>query len=590
MITLSVKYCRGLKFYYRRLRAASIAELAHRIRQGLLVLRLRYIRGTWGVPFSVPDLRAVDIDALRLPSLLFETDGEAPEQTSKEPAVSPAPSDIRSIWEPARLQHATLLFALASERKNPVAHDLIDSGLETVRAWIEDNPFPYGPHYMSAMECALRIPVFTYCLKYCVNRAPHLWPQIVRTIYSHAWWISRRLSLYSSRGNHTICEAAGLVFAGQVFINHDEGRRWLAAGLDLLYGEALHQILEDGGPAEQAFQYHRFVLDIYWLALDFIEANGFGRCVVLRERLIRAESFLAAFQDQNGNLPSIGDSDDGRAVAPRMMPRRESAKSAEGPVKVFEHSGYTVIHAENGAVLTFDHGPLGMPPFCNHGHADALSITLSKQGEPILVDPGTYRYNGDPCFRRYFKSTRAHNTVTVDGLDQADQVTGFIWGHPFSCELIGASACGDGFIVEAVHDGYSRLAGAQVYHRRKILFFGGLNFLCRDTFTGSGDHEFEINFHLHPDSLISLHERWWEIGKGAEQVFLMFRGGQDFTVVRGKEDPLFGWFSPSYGVKRKSPVLCSQKRGLPGEIAFTTIICTGGIIGRDQIEEAAGRI
>ena len=72
----------------------------------------------------------------------------------------------------------------------------------------------------------------------------------------------------------------------------------------------------------------------------------------------------------------------------------------------------------------------GMPPLYNHGHADALSITLSVGGKETLVDPGTYRYNGEPEFRKYFKGTRAHNTVTIDGLDQAVQETGlFGAGH-----------------------------------------------------------------------------------------------------------------------------------------------------------------
>ena len=57
--------------------------------------------------------------------------------------------------------------------------------------------------------------------------------------------------------------------------------------------------------------------------------------------------------------------------------------------------------------LTFDHGPLGMAPLYNHGHADALSVNVALDGEALLVDPGTFRYNDEPLFRKYFKGTRA---------------------------------------------------------------------------------------------------------------------------------------------------------------------------------------
>ena len=98
-------------------------------------------------------------------------------------------------------------------------------------------------------------------------------------------------------------------------------------------------------------------------------------------------------------MPSIGDSDDGHAIAPGAAPCGGRRKSPAAPVATFPESGYTVVRGPDELVLTFDHGPLGMPPLYNHGHADALSITLSLNGKPILVDPGTYRYNGVPEWR-----------------------------------------------------------------------------------------------------------------------------------------------------------------------------------------------
>ena len=105
--------------------------------------------------------------------------------------------------------------------------------------------------------------------------------------------------------------------------------------------------------------------------------------------------------------------------------------------------------------------PLGMAPFYNHGHADALSITLSKNGKPFIVDPGTYRYNGVPRWRRYFKGTRAHNTVTIDDQDQAIQETSFIWSHPYEARLTAYQEENGDIFYHAVHDGYTAIDGTR---------------------------------------------------------------------------------------------------------------------------------
>ena len=481
-------------------------------------------------------------------------------------------SDIRAVWEPARLQHATLMFLQASKAKDPEnTKALSGAATKAVLDWIRQHPFLFGPHYLSAMECGLRVYSFFHCLKSCRDLPEQEIKEITDAIYFHGWWIYRRRSLYSSLGNHTICEAVGLVFAGAVYRKTTEGNRWLKEGVKLLRQELRHQILDDGGPAEQSLSYHRFVLDLYWLAKDFLEINKIHDLADFQTRLLKGEAFLNTLQDSVGRLPAIGDNDNGYAIAPGVAPLRHKGEKPAKDLTIFAKSGYTVLRGSRDLVFTLDHGPLGMAPLYNHGHADALSVTLNINGAQILIDPGTYRYNGVPEWRRYFKGTRAHNTVTVDGRDQANQETGFIWSRAYNARLIKHKQTDEGLYLQASHDGYTQPQNP-VTHFRALAWFPDEGFIIKDRFEGTGDHEFEITYHIHPDTTINEEKGWWTAANPGVRVFMRLLPGDVFTSTSGQESPPFGWYSSEYGVKQPCTVLSCSKKGTPLNVSFMTAV------------------
>ena len=98
--------------------------------------------------------------------------------------------------------------------------------------------------------------------------------------------------------------------------------------------------------------------------------------------------------------------------------------------RAFPEGGYFILGEDfetpREVRLVADAGPLGYLAIAAHGHADALAFTLSVGGKPILVDPGTFSYSSQP-WRRYFRSTAAHNTVVVDDRDQSEYGGSFLW-------------------------------------------------------------------------------------------------------------------------------------------------------------------
>jgi heparinase II/III-like protein len=591
---------RRFKFYILRLKNANINELIYRFKVLCVSLKLKYRLAKNKVPTSIPSYKTNAIKRLHMISFHFQLSDEkieslilkATQPDANQIKISDIEKkykktffsdidiyelehDIRDIWEQARLQNLTKLILYSSSVENVKIRGFINKVVkENILRWIGNNQFPFGLNYISVMECGLRIPVFFYYLKLSSDLSPLTWRIISNNIYLHAWWISERMSLYSSRGNHTVAESVGLIFAGAIFQDDRIGRAWLKKGLKYLKQELQHQINTDGGPAEQSVHYHRFILDLFWLAIDFCEKNGIDNFQRYKALLLKGEAFSTGFQDVDGTLIPYGDSDNGFAMAPGIKPRVPwSTKQAE-ELKIFQQSGYSIVKIKQNIHFVFNHGPLGMPPFYNHGHADALSITLSKANKKFFIDPGTYRYNGDPKFRKYFRGTRAHNTVAIDGKDQAKQLTRFIWSNPYDAKLIRYAKLENGSIIlEAVHNGYSRLK-KPVWHRRIIVWINQNKLLIKDNFEGSGRHQFELNFHLHPNVHVDKSDNCWTLDHDGIKIYMTSITSNNFVFVKGRKNPCLGWYSQNYGKKESSGVLNSTITGTAGGVVYHTLICT----------------
>ncbi len=486
--------------------------------------------------------------------------------------------DIRAVWEAGRLQHLTTICLSIGNNPNTTAkqQDILWIKRE-IFSWLNDNPFLHGPHYQSAMECGLRIISLVYILKTIL---PHIdrqeKNQISDAIYLHAWWISKRLSLFSSLGNHTVAECAGLTAAGLIFKQTDAGKAWLSTAQKLLVQETVHQIRADGGPAEQSLNYHRFVLDLLCWTAAIGRLNDHDWAETVRPHIEKAEIFYNTIEQNFREIPSIGDSDDGYAIAPHVHPvgitNKGKGLTEQEPVISFMDTGISLIRCAKDSVLGFDHGELGMAPLYNHGHADALSIFLNVKGMQIIADTGTYGYNNVPDWRHYFKGTAAHNTVEIDGLDQAVQETGFIWSHAFKTELLMCHTHKRLWIMKARHNGYKRL-DSPVIHTRTISGDYSGNMVIKDTFSGRGVHTYKLHFHLHPQTTTSWENEWIKINRRDAMVWIRTDAGNRFKTAYGQESPaICGWFSGAYGIKQPATTLISKAEGSPSDTEFITLI------------------
>lgn len=482
--------------------------------------------------------------------------------------------DVRVAWEPSRLQQLIAL-ALLSKKRPDLAQQAVGLIEQQFLSWVDDNPPFTGIHYVSAMECALRIVVVCHALDMVRNRLlepERVWRALLQIVDSHAGLVEKRLSLYSSIGNHTMAECAGLIYAGMLFPELNGAERWLRLGHSIMEAEVDHQILRDGGGAEQAFWYQLSVLDVCGLVLELLKHRKAKIHPPFEAGIVRGRQFLCAFSDTPEGLPAVGDSDSAFAFSAHLRLTWLGARTLDTAV-TFTDAGYTLIrrHDSEKLMLLFDHGSLGMAPSYGHGHADALSIILSVNEQHLLIDPGTYAYTGAPEWRSYFRGSRAHNTVTVDGRDQAKQETAFLWAQPFCSELVKSEQRADGCICFlARHNGYADIG---VTHWRGIVYDPDGSILVLDCLAGEGVHDVELNWHLGIDFVEKAGQI--DLSMLPPPYFINIKGGTP-SLRSGETQLICGWKSSVYGKKEPATTLQTRYVGvLPHE--FVTQISWNGI-------------
>jgi hypothetical protein len=232
--------------------------------------------------------------------------------------------------------------------------------------------------------------------------------------------------------------------------------------------------------------------------------------------------------------------------AARLTPRGSASYPA---------AGYYVSR-RGRSHLVFDAGQHG---YLNggHAHADALALTLSLDGRPLLVDSGTATYTMDPGTRDHFRSSQAHNTVTMDRRSQSRPAGPFHW-RSFVDAAAGRVVLGAGFDY---FEGRIALADG-LRHERSILSLDGDCWVIVDRITGTGSHEAAVHWHVHPEWR-ARQERAGGIGlvhRDGSEVRLAVTGARLETVGADAEGRI-GWVSPVYGRTVAATLLVGRASG-----------------------------
>src|SRR5262249_4812290 len=108
--------------------------------------------------------------------------------------------------------------------------------------------------------------------------------------------------------------------------------------------------------------------------------------------------------------------------ADRPPPDRAEGAAPPSASRLFPDAGVAVARG-GSAYLLVTNGCVGTKGFGNHKHNDQLSFEYHHRGVALVVDPGSYVYTADGNARNLFRSTRSHNTLAIDGVEQNEMRT-----------------------------------------------------------------------------------------------------------------------------------------------------------------------
>jgi hypothetical protein len=333
---------------------------------------------------------------------------------------------------------------------------------------------------------------------------------------------SNAVSTADLASNRTLTLAKGLHYLGVLLPEADNAALWSDTARDLLFRTMDAQFYPDGAHVEQSPGYTVGAVEDLLEAKRLDQLNGFAWPSDRSVRLSNAIGSYWQLLSPNGARPALGDTYritsvtlflkanqiQGVTTWPEAKPRPRDAwlfgtslvgDKLSNPVTpalgnrgknyAMPTGGYYVARSDNSASATqliFDAGPKGG----FHGHADQLAFELFSGGRPLVKDPGPYRYDTS-ADRAYVISTRAHNTVNIDGANQ-----GSLEGanNP-GLEVSQYSVTGSSMHVTATTRGYQYLPGRPV-HTRSLWYDLDGTMLIVDWVESGKSHAVQQSFNL----------------------------------------------------------------------------------------------
>lgn len=171
---------------------------------------------------------------------------------------------------------------------------------------------------------------------------------------------------------------------------------------------------KDGVHLENSPEYHYHMVESLKEIIDHYNEDILPYYETLEDIYVKSADYANMVVLPSGIIPNVGDSknmeiDLEEYYSPKIIENSQSSGRA-----TFYESGYDILREEE-TYLLFRAGYLKD----YHHHNDDLSFWLYKDGN-VFTEVGSYGYEYDIPYTHYAKTFHAHNTLIVDGENEAE--------------------------------------------------------------------------------------------------------------------------------------------------------------------------
>ena len=440
--------------------------------------------------------------------------------------------------------------------------------------WVTKNPRDKEHAYAwRSIEAGIRGHQWTYLFQHFID-SPSFTPEVLvafmNSCYQHASFLMEK---YTEKSNWALMEAEGMAFISVLFPEFKDAEKWKTEAVRRLSIEIDNQVYSDGHQRELAIGYHLGCIGWFGRTLDLVRMNGHEN--------IFSDSYRTTIEKMcevpmklgmpDGSNTQFGDSWKGnpgenwknlsqwakKYNRPDFLYVATEGKEGERPKETafaYKESGlYSMRSGWNidDICLVLKCGPDGG----GHSHPDNGTFELYAGGRHLMPDAGCYIYSGDPENRDWFRQTKVHQTLTLDGKNSAYAPKLLLWKPGENLDIL---------VVE--NASYPELT-----HRRAVFFVDKEYFVIVDEAYGNATGEVDIHFQFAPGNAkfdyknligqTAFEDGWnvWVKSTGSEDTKMEEEEGQvSFIYTKKEPRPAFRY--------------SSQKKSKETGIRYVTIV------------------
>ncbi len=377
--------------------------------------------------------------------------------------------------------------------------------------------------------------------------------------------------------NHGIFQDRSLIALSVLFPSLPKSKMWYEKSIERFMLHVDKDVSKSGIHLEHSDAYHIIVFRLFSSIYEFLKFHEKEE-KRLKDLLYKMQEFLAYVYKPDMRIPMNGDSgpdsigfiEEGSIYNELLLYVKTKGLKGKVPMlaKCYKDAGTAFIRNN----WKIDSKQLYFRIFAAyhskvHKHADDLSFVLSKGKTNFFIDSGKYNYKEQDNYRKYFRSSMAHNSITVNNET-----------YPIHGSLINKSKIiqfidNDNYVyIEAMHKLFTNVS-----FNRKVLYLKEREaFIIYDDLKSNKIKRYSQIFNIGEDVSINVLSKnriilESKIDKNKIELIQVNRV-PEFKKYFGSEEPIAGWQSAKFN--QKKPIMQLRFSEKEKNVNYKTIINT----------------